>query len=482
MAHTWNNTPVVSKVTTTNGTTYWYKDAEARSVIEDIETRISGGVHWIGVTTTTLTDGSTTNPISIGGSDVTAENGDMVSYQPASGQAQEFVWNGALTTPCWQEIGSTGSLKAFAFVDQGTASYTPSVTVPQTTITATGGTTDNVLGEATTFSGAASAVTFDTATSGNTAAAITAMPTATVPKPSGTTKYIKPTTQSADAITALPSATVPKTSSTTKYLTASASGAALSTTDGDAVTAMPTATVSKVTTTNTKKYLTTTSVAPFGSAGTLPTFTSSVSDETLSFSFSQGTLPSAGTSVTVATGKVANSDTNGDQVVTDTGNSTSGTLSVTFGTPTTAKFLKTASVGTQPSVTLTSASSTSTGAVSYISAVSTSGTNNVTFGDPTTASFLTSVGLDSSSSTSTGAVSYISAVSTSGTNNVTFGTPTTATVLTSSVTATAAGQTVTAGTNDKVSVYKSGSMPTYKMPQTTASGSATTITVNPKTT
>lgn len=413
MAHTWNDTPVVSKVTTTNGTTYFYKDREAREVIETLEAQISGGVHWIGVTTTVLTDGSTTNPITIGGSPITAGNGDMVSYQPASGQAQEFVWNGGLSTPCWQEIGSTGSLKSFAFVDQGTASYTPSVTVPQTTITASGGTTDNVLGEATTFSGASSAVTFDTTTSGNTAAAITALPTATVPKPSGTTKY----------------------------LTASASGTALSTTTGDAITALPTATVAKVTTTNTKKYLETTSVTPFGSAGTLPTFTSSVANETLSFSFSQGTLPSAGSAVTVATGNVADSDTNGAQVVTATGNSTSGTLSVTFGTPTTDTFIKTASVGTQPTIALTSASSTSTGAVSYISAVSTSGTNNVTFG-----------------------------------------TPTTATVLTSSVTATAAGQTVTAGTNDKVSVYKSAAMPTYKMPQTTASGSATTITVDPKTT
>lgn len=46
----------------------------------------------------------------------------------------------------------------------------------------------------------------------------------------------------------------------------------------------------------------TASVKPFGSAGTLPSFTASVSDETLSLTFSAGTLPSAGTAVTVATG------------------------------------------------------------------------------------------------------------------------------------------------------------------------------------
>lgn len=46
----------------------------------------------------------------------------------------------------------------------------------------------------------------------------------------------------------------------------------------------------------------TASVKPFGSAGTLPSFTASVSGETLSLSFSAGTLPTAGTAVTVATG------------------------------------------------------------------------------------------------------------------------------------------------------------------------------------
>lgn len=46
----------------------------------------------------------------------------------------------------------------------------------------------------------------------------------------------------------------------------------------------------------------TASIKPFGSAGTLPSFTASVSGETLSLSFSAGTLPTAGTAVTVATG------------------------------------------------------------------------------------------------------------------------------------------------------------------------------------
>ena len=432
--------------------------------IDALEQAISGGIHYVGVTTTEMYDGLTTANVTINGTTYTPNNGDMVSYE-----GKEFLWSTAITPSAWQELGSTGSLGQMAFVDKGVIpSYTPAGYIPQTTITATGGTTDVVLGEATTFSGASSDVTFDTTTSGNTAAAITALPTATVPKTSSTTKYLKPTTTDGDAITALPSATVPKTSSTSKYLTAS-------TTTANAVTAMPTATVPKPS--GTKKYLATTSVTPFGSAGTLPTFESSVTNETLSFSFSQGTLASAGTAVNVATGRVAASasgtETTDDQVVTAV--STSGTNSVTFGTPTTAAFVQT--------VGLDSSDSTSTGAVSYVSSVSTSGTDTVTFGNPTTAKFLKSVGLDSSSSTSTGAVSYISAVSTSGTNSVTFGTPTTATVLTSAVTATAAGQTVTPSTTDKVTVYKSSAMPTYKLPQTNLTGTtAQNIEVNPKTT
>ena len=45
----------------------------------------------------------------------------------------------------------------------------------------------------------------------------------------------------------------------------------------------------------------TTTVKPFGSAGTLPSFTATVADEVLTLGFSAGTLPSAGTAVTVAT-------------------------------------------------------------------------------------------------------------------------------------------------------------------------------------
>ena len=46
----------------------------------------------------------------------------------------------------------------------------------------------------------------------------------------------------------------------------------------------------------------TASVTPFGTQGTLPELTMSVSEGNLTISFSQGTLPSGGTAVTVKTG------------------------------------------------------------------------------------------------------------------------------------------------------------------------------------
>ena len=50
--------------------------------------------NWLGVTTTELTDGATTNPITIDGESVTAEKNDKVQYNGA-----EFVYNGEI----WQE-------------------------------------------------------------------------------------------------------------------------------------------------------------------------------------------------------------------------------------------------------------------------------------------------------------------------------------------------------------------------------------------
>jgi len=67
-------------------------------------------LHYLGVTTTALTDDSNTNPITIGGKSVTAKTGDIVIYGKL-----EFVFSD--TDNKWHEFGSTGSLKALAFKD-----------------------------------------------------------------------------------------------------------------------------------------------------------------------------------------------------------------------------------------------------------------------------------------------------------------------------------------------------------------------------
>lgn len=51
---------------------------------------------WLGVTTTEISDGDTTNPIVINSEEITAEAGDVVTYSDT-----EFAFNGT----AWQEFG-----------------------------------------------------------------------------------------------------------------------------------------------------------------------------------------------------------------------------------------------------------------------------------------------------------------------------------------------------------------------------------------
>lgn len=94
---------------------YTIKDAEARQLIEDI----GHALYWIGVTTDALTDGATTNPITVGGESVTAKLGGMASYS-----GSEFVWNGS----AWQELGKN-NFGALAFKSSASGDYTPAGSV-----------------------------------------------------------------------------------------------------------------------------------------------------------------------------------------------------------------------------------------------------------------------------------------------------------------------------------------------------------------
>lgn len=103
---------------TVSNVTYDIKDAYAREMLEGL----SSALYWMGVTTTVLTDGATTNPISIGGNNVTASAGGVAQYNTI-----EFVWNGT----AWQELGR-GDLGALAFKNSASTTYTPAGTVSVT--------------------------------------------------------------------------------------------------------------------------------------------------------------------------------------------------------------------------------------------------------------------------------------------------------------------------------------------------------------
>lgn len=63
---------------------------------------LSSAMKFIGTTTTALTDGAETNPITIGSTSVTATSGNVVLYGN-----KEFLWNG--TTSKWEELGDESS-------------------------------------------------------------------------------------------------------------------------------------------------------------------------------------------------------------------------------------------------------------------------------------------------------------------------------------------------------------------------------------
>lgn len=114
----------ISKITLPSGITYDIKDAAAREAINGL----TGAMHYLGVTTSAITDGSSTNPIVIGGTSITAKNGDVIIYD-----TREYVFSDSDNK--WHEFGSTGSLKGLAFKDTASGSLTPSGSVSAPTFT-----------------------------------------------------------------------------------------------------------------------------------------------------------------------------------------------------------------------------------------------------------------------------------------------------------------------------------------------------------
>ena len=164
--------PDISKLTvpnvgSTGSTTYDIKDATAREQIA----AISGGyTKYLGVTTTALTDGSNTNPITINSQSVTASNGDIATYGN-----KEFIFNGTV----WQEFGDLSALGLLAYANTATGSFTPNGSI--TTASFTGSSTTstgkftpsgNISG--TSFTGASMTSTGNFTPSGNVSVSVAA--------------------------------------------------------------------------------------------------------------------------------------------------------------------------------------------------------------------------------------------------------------------------------------------------------------------
>lgn len=107
-------------VVSVNGQNYEVKDAWAREAIESL----GNPTHFLGETSTEIEDGSTTNPIVINGSSVTASAGDIVVYSNG-----EFIFSGS----AWIELGDLSGLGALAYKDSGSVAITAEGTVSQPT-------------------------------------------------------------------------------------------------------------------------------------------------------------------------------------------------------------------------------------------------------------------------------------------------------------------------------------------------------------
>lgn len=164
----------ISKVTLPSGTTYNLKDQQARNDIATLKETAIGAMHYLGVTSTSINDGSSTNPITIGGADVTAKNGDVVIFGKL-----ELVFSDSDAK--WHEYGSTGSLKSLAFADSATGTYTPSGNVSQPVFTGK----EQTIKVNTTPTGTVSAPTITTSLNTATVNSITdvgSLPSCTLPK------------------------------------------------------------------------------------------------------------------------------------------------------------------------------------------------------------------------------------------------------------------------------------------------------------
>ena len=332
----------ISKITLLNGTTYDLKDKQARDDIEAIEAAISGGVTFMGETSTALTDGSTTKSIVINSATVTAVKGYLVVYN-----SKEFVFDGEK----WIEMGDLSLIGDLGWKDSASGNFTPTGSVSQPTFSG------NEMTSTGNFTPSGSVgLTSAASTSTGAVGYISEIGTKSF---SGTEATIKP------KVTAAGTVAITKGTGTANY-----------TPEGSV--AAPTISV--------KTAGATTTVNSITAVGTLPSLTTTVANETLTIGFDQGTLPTKGANTTVKTGDAAYqatapafTGTGAELKATFTGTEVEGSASYTpAGTVTvnaTTKYLTGSFSGSQGSV---SVKGTPSGTVSKPNFTGTQGTVTVT--------------------------------------------------------------------------------------------------------
>ena len=261
----------------------------------------------MGETSTALTDGSTTKSIVINSATITAVKGYLVVYN-----SKEFVFDGTK----WIEMGDLSLIGDLGWKDSASGSYTPVGSVSQPTFTGTSSSvtitaTDNTSGNYQP-KGTISTPTFTgTATTSRGKFTPEGSVTVTTNSTENKTTTVAPTTGTATYTPAgtvtQPNFTGTSTTSTGKFTPAGSIG--LTTTNKTAevskaasgtATYTPEGTVAAPTI-SIKTAGTTTTVNSITNEGTLPDLQTKVENETLTITFSAGTLPTKGADTIVKT-------------------------------------------------------------------------------------------------------------------------------------------------------------------------------------
>lgn len=360
---------------------------------------LSGSTKYLGVTTTPLTDGATTNPITVGGNSVTATTGNIVIYDKA-----EFIYDGNK----WDEFGDLSNLGHLAELDEAVIYK---------------GAGDTVLGEATTFTASSSSVSFSGGTTDKVLGSDATFTTTVTPETAHF--YVSRKTNVAVGTSGTETFVKSYPGATQKLATTTVTG-----TNGTDTATLVSSKVSK--------KLTTTSVPNVTSTGSASTWSFAMGtgndSTTLIISGGNSVAPTLGTAITCATGGL--SDTSASSNV-------GGEVVSSFSTSdkTLAKV----------------ASSATTVATGGLTSSGSGGSVMTGLGTPTTGSAATGVEVTQQPAFSIeedlvdGDVELVVGITSATT---TTNSKDEVTALTGIGTGTAAAQTITVGSNDKVKVAK----------------------------